>query len=92
MKALLNLPKGTLLTCINETKDIEKGVKYSFVEYEESIIPINNYQATMAWYPDRAIWTPEEYEVIRYKFMRVKLADLDEPQFLKDFEISNFTD
>lgn len=92
MKVLLNLPKGAVLTCIHESRDLEKGVNYQFAGYDDSLVPVNNYKATMSWYPDRAIWTADEYEEIKFKFMRIKLVDVDEPQFLKDFEIYLFTD
>lgn len=85
------LKVGHLLVSNHTNKFVEEGQHYCFEAYDESLIPKNNYKATMTWYPDKPIWTPEEYEEIKYKFMRIRLSGINEPQFLKDFEIVNFT-
>jgi hypothetical protein len=60
---LMNLQKGAKL------KNKETGDVHVFESYDEKNVPVNNYSATMTWYPDKPIWTPEEYEDIRFKFM-----------------------
>ncbi len=91
MTKKINLKVGNLVVCLNGNRFVDEGQNYCFEGYDESLIPKNNYSATMTWYADKPIWTPEEYEEIRYKFMRVKLSGVDEPQFLKDFEPFRFT-
>ena len=91
MKQLLNIPIGSLLTCINCSSDVEVDQNYVFVGYDDSLVPKNNYNATMTWYPDKPIWSLEEYDNIRIKFMRIKLDGIENPQWLKDFVQLEFT-
>lgn len=90
MNTNLNMPKGTRLKCKVEhltTKGVETGKEYTFVEYDERNVPKNDYSATMTWYPSKPIWTPEQYEDIKAKFMMVKLEGVADSQWLKDFDI-----
>lgn len=92
---LMSLTKGTTLCCKNnpnEKEGIELNTPYTFLCYDSSQIPINNYKSCMSWYPDKPIWTPEQYEEIRFKFMRIKLEGIEKTQWLKDFKIYEFTD
>lgn len=91
MKQLLNIPKGSLLTCINCSSDIKIDQNYILIDYDNSLVPKNNYNAVMSWYSDKPIWTLEEYENICLKFMRIKLDGIENLQWLKDFTQLEFT-
>lgn len=93
MKQLMNLPIGSNLVCIgNPYKGTELNQVYTFLGYDESNVPKNDYNATMTWYTKKAIWTPEQYEDIRFKFMMVKLHGINGSVWLKDFNRYIFTD
>jgi hypothetical protein len=93
MKQLMTLTKGVRLRCLNDNiSGIDINTPYTFLGYDETIVPANDLHATMTWYPSRPIWTPEEYEIIKFKFMRVKLEGVENSIPLKDFEIYEFTD
>lgn len=86
----MKMPIGTRLVCIStdgSLKATEVGKEYIFDGYNEEQIPKNKQNAVMTWYPDRPIWTPEEYEDIRAKFMQINLVGVDRPQQLKNFKI-----
>jgi len=86
----LEMPIGTKLKCKqvhSTTSDLEVGKEYKFLGYDEHLIPKNKQNAVMTWYPDKPIWTPEEYVHIREKFMLVKLEGVKEPQYLNLFEV-----
>lgn len=90
MNSKLTMPTGTRLKCKADrltTTGVETGKEYTFVEYDKRNVPVNDYSATMTWYPSRPIWTPEAYEAIQEKFMMVKLEGVEESQWLKDFEV-----
>lgn len=90
---LMTFVKGVKVICVsNPTKDIDVNTPYTFLGYDTSIVPANDLHITMTWYPSRPIWTPEEYEAIKYKFMLIKLDGVEKPQRLIDFEIYEFTD
>jgi len=88
--AMLALQKGCKLICIEDcgsSKGLKYGSTYIFDEYDESLVPKNKQNAIMTWYPDKPLWTPERYEIIRYEFMRIKLVGIEEPMMLKFFDI-----
>lgn len=88
---MLSLTKGTKLICRDEqmpNRGTIKGQEYIFAGYDESYIPKNKQNAVMTWYPDRPIWTEEEYVGIRYKFMAINLEGVESFQWLKDFDIA----
>jgi hypothetical protein len=62
---LMSLQKGAKL------KNKDTNEIHTLESYDEKTIPVNDYSATMSWYPSKPIWTPEEYEEIRFKFMMV---------------------
>ena len=87
----LEMPIGTKLKCkqiYSTTSGLEVGKEYKFLGYDEHLIPKNKQNAVMTWYPDKPIWTPEDYEHIRQKFMMVKLEGIEKPQWLRDFKLS----
>ena len=87
---LMNLVKGTKLICdknLFDSKELELDKEYIFLGYDSSNIPVNNYSATMTWYPDKPIWSPEDYERIKFNFMMVILSGIEKPQPLKYFKI-----
>ena len=93
MNELMNLTKGMWLVCLDDSiNGIETNRPYLFLGYHDAIIPKNDLHATMSWYPSRPIWTPEEYEVIKFKFMMVNLEGLSKPVSLKYFQVYEFTD
>lgn len=95
LESLMSLTKGTTICCgnnSNEKEGVELNTLYCFECYDSSQIPMNNYQACMSWYPNKPIWTPEEYEEIRFKFMRVKLEGIEKLQWLKDFDMYELID
>ena len=84
------MPIGTKLKCKeinNPNSNLEIGKEYTFLGYDEHEIPKNKQNAVMTWYPDSPIWTPEQYERIREKFMMIKVEGLDAPQWLSNFDI-----
>ena len=89
-KRLMTLTGGDRLRCIskNEKHGIEIGEVLTFLWYDDSFVPQNNYGSIMTWYPDKPIWTSEEYDSIRYKFMKVKLNGISGSCWLKDFEMA----
>lgn len=94
-KDLMNLRKGSPLVCVSSShtaQEVEPNIIYAFLEYDESSIPKNSYNANMTWYPDKPIWTADEYEEIRFKFMLIKVKGVDKPVWLKDFKIFIFTE
>lgn len=93
IKNLMNLKQGSSLICVsNPTEGVELNNVYTFLAYDESNIPKNDYSATMTWYPSKPIWTPENYEDIRFKFMMAKLHGVEKPVWLKDFRRFEFTE
>jgi hypothetical protein len=87
----LNMLKGTKLVCTdNQTPQTGtvKDKEYVFVAYDETSVPKNRQNAVMTWYPDKPIWTPEQYAKIRYRFMQIKLEGVEKPQWLRDFKFS----
>ena len=89
----LKLTKGVSLVCsTNPNKEIELNTSYKFIGYDERNVPVNDHSAIMTWYTSRPIWSPEEYEKIKYNFMMIKLEGINEPQWLKNFDIYEFTD
>jgi len=93
IKTLMTLTKGAKVVCLNNpTSEVDVNTPYTFIGYDVSNVPKNDYSATMTWYPSKPIWSPEEYEKIRYKFMMIKLDGISKPQWLKDFDIYEFTD
>ena len=90
---MMNLTNGVRLVCLtNPSKGVELNTPYTFIGYEKRNVPVNDYNATMTWYKSKPIWSPEEYEQICYNFMMVKLEGIAEPQWLKDFDLYEFTD
>ena len=84
------MPIGTKLRCkmvTHPNSGIEEGREYTFLGYDENQVPKNKQNAVMTWYPDAPIWTPEEYEYIREKFMMVNLEGVEGPQWLSNFDI-----
>ena len=84
------MPVGTKLKCArnySSPTQTEIGKEYTFLGYDESNVPKNRQNAVMTWYPDKPIWTPEQYEEIREQFMMVKLEGVKDPQWLKNFEV-----
>ena len=95
MKELMGLSKGATLICItdkNGSQGVEENMVYTFLEYDESNVPKNDLSATMTWYTSKPVWTPEEYEEIRFKFMLVKLHGVEKSVSLKDFRVFLFTE
>ena len=88
---LMNLKRGTQLRCLYgslSSNDVKPNHKYKLIGYVTTSIPKNNYSATMSWYPDKPIWSDEEYEEIRYKFMMIRLEGIEKPQWLRDFVLA----
>lgn len=86
----MQMPIGTKLRCrekSNSPNSTEIGKEYSFVAYIDSEVPKNCQNAVMTWYPNKPIWTDQEYEKIREQFMQVKLAGVSSPQWLRDFDV-----
>lgn len=86
----MQMPIGTKLRCKEvpfPKTGVEVGKEYSFAGYDETQIPLNKQNAVMTWYPDGPIWTPEEYEHIREKFMMVRLEGVEKPQWLHQFDV-----
>ena len=90
IKAMMSLQTGSKIICVSEQSP-KRGTKYGsvyvFEGYDDSTIPKNRQNAVMTWYPDKPIWTPEEYENIRYQFMSIRLEGVEGHQWLKDFNI-----
>lgn len=90
IEKMLSLKKGDMLVCTdNQTnsRGTKQGSVYVFENYDDSLVPINQKNAIMTWYPDGPIWSPEEYELIKYQFMTIKLEGVEKHQWLKDFII-----
>lgn len=89
----MTLVKGTKVVCVdNPPTEIDVNTPYTFLGYDTSAVPKNDLNATMTWYPSRPIWSPEDYEAIKYKFMRIRLEGIEKSQRLADFDVYEFTD
>jgi hypothetical protein len=86
----MQMPIGTKLRCKEAhlpNANVEVGKEYTFLGYDENQIPKNKQNAVMTWYPDKPIWTSEEYDHIREKFMMIKLEGVTHSQWLSHFEV-----
>jgi hypothetical protein len=89
----MTLVKGARVVCVNNPpKEIDVNTPYTFLGYDTSGVPANDLNATMSWYPSRPIWSDEDYEKIKFKFMQIKLEGVEKSQRLCDFDIYEFTD
>ena len=87
---LMNMQAGTKLVCVANglnSKDLSVDSEYTFNKYKASSVPVNNYSATMSWYPNKPIWSDEEYEDIRFNFMQIEIDGIEHSHPLKYFKI-----
>jgi len=63
-----------------------RGHEVTFERYDTSQVPINNSTSSLIWYPNRAIWSDDVYENIRFNCLKVKLIEVDEIVPLKEFK------